>query len=101
MSDAELRTHQTNQLNQISQKFSREQAKRALSYKFYIYQFSLSDMKKATFLAETIFRCSIRPKQPGHRRIERVGRSKLIQINSTEPDIELFMRLTHQVWFVS
>ena len=36
---------QTNQLNQIIKKFSPKQAKRALSYKFYIYQFSLSDMK--------------------------------------------------------
>ena len=29
------------------------------------------------------------------RRIERVGRSKLIQMNLTEPDVELFMNLTH------
>ena len=28
------------------------------------------------------------------RRIERVGRSKLIQTNLTEPDVELFMNLT-------
>ena len=29
------------------------------------------------------------------RRIERVGRSKLIKKNLTEPDIELFMNLIH------
>ena len=28
---------------------------------------------------------------PASRRIERVGRSKLIQKNLTEPDVELFM----------
>ena len=35
------------------------------------------------------------------RRIERVGRSKLFQKNLTEPDVELFMNLTHRIWFVS
>ena len=30
-----------------------------------------------------------------YRRIERVGRSKLIKMNLTEPDIEIFMNLTH------
>ena len=28
-------------------------------------------------------------------------RSKLIQTNLTDPDVELSMNLTHQVWFVS
>ena len=35
------------------------------------------------------------------RRIERVKRSTLIQTNLSESDVELFMNLRHQAWFVS
>ena len=35
------------------------------------------------------------------RWIERVGQSKLIQMNLTEPDLELFMNLTHEKFDVS
>ena len=50
-------------------------------------------MERSIFLPETIFRRSIRPKQTD--RLERVGQSKLIQKNLTEPDVELFENLTH------
>ena len=36
-----------------------------------------------------------------NRQIERVGRSKLIQTNLTEPDVELLMNFTYYVWFVA
>ena len=44
-------------------------------------------MWRSKFVPEKTFRRSI-------RRIERVGQSKLIQANLTEPDVELFMNLT-------
>ena len=91
-SDVELRTLRTNQLNQtekqFSFKFSPNEAKPTFSYIFYSISL-LCRMWGSTFVAETIFRCSIRL-----LRTERVGRSKVIQTNLTEPDVELFMNLT-------
>ena len=78
-------------------KFSPEQAKRALSYKFYIYQFSLSDMKIDVSHAETILQCSIRPKQTDRT-------SWTIQTHSDELNRarrRTFHEVNSQVWFLS
>ena len=45
---------------------------------------------------ETIFRLPIRLKQTDRT----CGRSKLIQTNLTEPNVKLFMNITHYVRFV-
>ena len=56
-------------------------------------------MWTSTIVPEMIFRHSTGLSM--RRRIELVERSKLIQSNVTAPDFELFMNLTHHVWFVS
>ena len=48
-------------------------------------------MWRSTFVPETIFRRFISLMQM----VERGGRSKLILTNSTDPDEELFLNLTH------
>ena len=74
-------------------------------------------MWRSTFVAETIFGRSIllapvvqtldsaiqRLNNRGVKQTDRrrVGWSKLIQTNLNEPDVDLSMNLTHQVWFVS
>ena len=52
-------------------------------------------MWRSMFVSETIIRRSIRLL----KRIERFGWSKLIQTNVNELDVDIFMNLTHQVWF--
>ena len=80
---------QTNQLNQISKKFSPKQAKRALSYKFYIYQFTLSDMKIDISRGDDLqVFYSSKADEP---QTDRSWTIQIFQTKSTEPDVELFM----------
>ena len=82
--------------------FLSNEAKYTLSYKILICSFSSLhvDHVKMSYVPETIFRRSVYPSEADVR-IERVGRSKLIQNNLTEPEVELFINITHWVWFIS
>ena len=67
------------------------------TYKYHtnllIYSFSSSHVK--TVKIDVCPEDDLQTFYPSEAEAERVGRSKLIQTNLTDPDVELFMNLTH------